>query len=969
MLYLVTPQKCFAVLAIFTTLISLFNSVVSVKHENFKKCDQSGFCKRNRHLADSAADQGVNWKTPYRLARDSLRWNNGQLQGTILKKIDDVSQEVRLPIVISFLKSGTARVTIDEEKRQKGDIQLRHSSKARKERYNEAESWVIVGGLELSETAKEHRDSEKSVVTYGSGGQFEAEIKFSPFCIEFKRDAVTQIKFNDRGLMNVEHWRPKVDESEPKDGEERKDNQSNDDQSKWWDESFGGTTDTKPRGPESVALDITFPGYEYIYGIPEHATSLSLKGTRGGSDNHEEPYRLFNADVFEYIIDSPMSLYGSIPFMQAHKEDSTVGIFWLNAAETWVDLIKEKKSYNPLGKVTGSKIDSKTHWISESGLIDIFVFLGPSALEVIRSYSELTGFSQLPQHFSLGYHQCRWNYNSDEDVRDVDLKMSKHQIPYDVIWLDIEYTDDKKYFTWDPHSFTNPTGMLEQLDHAGRKLVIIIDPHIKNKEDYPVFQEMKSKELSVRDKNEKQYEGWCWPGSSYWIDSFNPAAIKWWISLFKYEKFKGTAPNVFIWNDMNEPSVFNGPETTMPKDNLHHGNWENRDVHNLYGMTFQNATFEALLERRKGEVRRPFILTRSYFAGSQRVGAMWTGDNQASWEHLAISFPMIINNGISGYPFAGADVGGFFGNPDKDLLTRWYQSGAFYPFFRGHAHIDTRRREPYLAGEPYTTIITEAIRLRYSLLPIWYTAFYEASVNGTPILRPHYIQYPGDKAGFSIDDQFFVGGTGLLAKPVVAKDVTSVEVYLPDNEIYYDYFTYEKYNGKGKVKISTPLEKIPLLMQGGHIISRKDRLRRSSHLMRWDPYTLIVVLSRSGEAKGELYLDDGETFNFQKGAYIYRQFEFKDNILQSRNIGGNGRLTTSFRQEMKIVGIERIVIVGAPTTWSKVNYVMVGKDKASLQFFAETGSKSSWAIIKAPNISIADDWMIRFPTGDESREL
>ena len=214
--------------------------------------------------------------------------------------------------------------------------------------------------------------------------------------------------------------------------------------------------------------------------------------------------------------------------------------------------------------------------------------------------------------------------------------MDKYNIPYDVIWLDIEYTDDKKYFTFNPATFKDPIGMGQQLDNHGRKLVTIIDPHIKKVDGYSVSSELQSKDLAVHNKDGNIFEGWCWPGSSHWIDSFNPAAIEWWKSLFSYDSFKGTMENTFIWNDMNEPSVFNGPETTMPKDNLHFGDWEHRDVHNLMGLTFHNATYEAMLSRKKGESRRPFVLTRSFFAGAQRVGAMWTGDNQASWDHLGV---------------------------------------------------------------------------------------------------------------------------------------------------------------------------------------------------------------------------------------------------------------------------------------------------------------------------------------------
>jgi alpha 1,3-glucosidase len=894
-----------------------------------------------------------------------LNWKNGQLQGTILKIINENGEMVRLPITISFLESGSARVVIDEEKRQKGDIELRHNSIARKERYNEAESWAIVGGLDLSKTARESREETKSTIKYGPEGKFEAVVTFAPFGIDFQRDGATQIKVNDRGLINMEHWRPKIEKVVPekKEGEEEtkvEEVQTGEDESTWWDETFGGATDSKPKGPESVALDITFPGYEHVYGIPEHAGSLSLKETRGGSGNHNDPYRMYNADVFEYIMDSSMTLYGSIPFMQAHRKDSTVGVFWLNAAETWVDVIKEKEAHNPLSLGIGAKTDTKTHWMSESGLIDVFVFLGPTPKDITKMYGELTGYSQLPQEFAIAYHQCRWNYITDEDVKDVDRKMTKHQIPYDVIWLDIEYTDDKKYFTWDPLTFSDPKGMLEHLDKSDRKLVAIIDPHIKKKDDYPVVDELTKKDLAVHNKDGNIYEGWCWPGSSHWIDCFSPAAITWWKTLFQYSSSFISAPNLFIWNDMNEPSVFNGPETTMPKDNLHHGNWEHRDVHNINGMTFHNATYQALLSRKKGELKRPFVLTRSFYAGSQRLGAMWTGDNQANWEHLAAAFPMILNNGIAGFPFAGADVGGFFGNPEKDLLTRWYQAGAFYPFFRGHAHIDTRRREPYLAGEPYTGIITRALRLRYALLPVWYTAFHEASVDGTPIIRPHYFEYPGDEAGFAIDDQFFIGGTGLLAKPVVTEGAESVDIYLPNDEIYYDYFDYQKYEGKGMKKVDAPLDKIPLLMQGGHIISRKDRPRRSTGLMKFDPYTLVITLSKSGTAKGELYVDDGESFDYESGAYIHREFEFSDGVLVSRDLGTKGKLTDRYLKTMKNVGVEKIVIVGASRELEGKSSVKVGSGEARLEWHGEEGGKAAWALVKAPKVVIGEDWKIEF---------
>lgn len=669
-------------------------------------------------------------------------------------------------------------------------------------------------------------------------------------------------------------------------------------------------------------------------------------------------------------MDSPMTLYGAIPLMQAHRKDSTVGVFWLNAAETWIDIIKTKISSNPLSLGIGAKTDTQTHWVSESGLLDVFVFLGPTPKDIITSYSDLTGYTQLPQQFAIAHHQCRWNYVTDEDVRDVDKRFDKHNIPYDVIWLDLEYTDGKKYFTWDHHTFPDPLGMQKQLDDHGRKLVAIIDPHIKIENGYSVVEELKSQSLGVKNKENNLFDGWCWPGSSHWVDCFNPATIKWWTGLFSYSSFKGTASNMFIWNDMNEPSVFNGPETTMPKDNIHYENWEHRDVHNLNGMTYHNATYTALLHRDPKSPRRPFVLTRSFFAGSQRLGAMWTGDNQASWPHLAASIPMILSNNIAGFPFAGADVGGFFGNPSKELLTRWYQAGAFYPFFRAHAHIDTRRREPYLAGEPYTSIITQALRLRYQLLPAWYTAFHEASVSGVPIVRPHYYVHPGDEKAFGIDDQFYVGSTGLLSKPVVTEGAESVDIYLPAGESYYDYFDYTKYVGAAKtVRIAAPLDRIPLLMQEGHIIPRRDRPRRSSSLMRWDPFTLVVVLDSDGKAEGTLYIDDGESFEYQDGAFIHQKFVFDRATLISAPIPASNPKSNSkaksYLKSMEAVRVEKVIIVGVPAAWDAKNEGSVSEDgksdrKVAFKFEKAHDGKAAWGVVRNPAVSVGKAWKLAF---------
>ncbi|KAK6339382.1 hypothetical protein TWF718_008801 [Orbilia javanica] len=959
-----SPSKSAGGLTILLLLLDFITPAATVKHENFKTCSQSGFCRRNRAFADHALAPESNWVSPYEIKENTVLLQNGILSAEILKTVPGQTEKVVLPLSINFQKNGAVRVTIDELKRLKGDIVLRGESKARKERYNEAERWALIPDWDVRDE-KVVYDNQKGQITltFGPDLSYKAIVTVYPFNIKFERDGETHVVLNDRGLMNVEHWRAQP--PEPEEGKEK----SPEDLDGGWDETFGGNTDTKPRGPEAVGMDISFPGYEHVFGIPSHATSLSLKTTRGGEGAYDEPYRLYNADVFEYIVDSPMTLYGSIPFMQAHRKGSSVGVLWLNAAETWVDVVKEKKT----------KTDTKTHWVSESGQLDVWVFLGPTPQTLYKAYGELTGFTKMPPSFAIAYHQCRWNYVSEDDVKDVDRKFDKYDIPYDVIWLDIEYTDGKRYFTFDPLTFKEPEKMMKNIAKTERKVVLIIDPHIKNTENYPVVEELKSKDLAVKDKSSDIYEGWCWPGSSHWIDAFNPAAIEWWKSLFQLDKFKGTAKNTFIWNDMNEPSVFNGPETTMPKDNIHFGNWEHRDLHNLNGMTFMNATHQALEARDvgKGKNQRSFVLTRAFFAGAQRLGAMWTGDNEAKWEHLQAALPMLLSQGIAGFPFSGADVGGFFGNPSKELLTRWYQSGIWYPFFRAHAHIDAKRREPYLTGEPYTSIIRNAIRLRYALLPAWYTAFHRASKDGMPIIRPNFVVHPDDEEGFTIDDQAYIGDTGLLVKPVVGEGVEKVDIHLGDDEIYYDYWTHMIYQGKGKKEYSAPLDTIPVLMRGGHIIPRRDRPRRSSGLMKYDPFTLVLVLNQRGFAMGFLYHDDGESFDYKQGAYIHRQFFYNGPLktLSSRDLNKDPASAAAYYKTAKALQIEKIVIVGASNSLdtralargkSKAKAVVVEEDdgkikewNAALSYTAAADEKhADVLVIKNTKMKLVNDWTV-----------
>jgi mannosyl-oligosaccharide alpha-1,3-glucosidase len=387
-----------------------------------------------------------------------------------------------------------------------------------------------------------------------------------------------------------------------------------------------------------------------------------------------------------------------------------------------------------------------------------------------------SGTQSLPPVFSLGYHQCRWNYRDEADVDAVHAKFDEHDIPVDVVWLDIEHTNGKRYFTWDNGFFPNPAAMQQRLAGKGRKMVTIVDPHIKVDDGFSVYKEAKDAGYYVMRGSDKSQiaNGHCWSGDSAYLDFSNPAVRQYWAKQFTV--YPGATEHLFTWNDMNEPSVFNGPEISMPRDNIHFGDVEHRENHNMYGFFMTMATHAGHLEAYPN--RRPFILSRSFFAGSQRHVAIWTGDNDASWEHLQASIPMVLAHNMAGLPFAGADTGGFFRNPEPELLVRWYQTAAWHPFFRGHAHLETKRREPWLFGEDNTNRIRAAIRRRYDMMPYLYTLFHESSVTGAPIARPLYYEFPYDTS-LVREEKLFMLGHALLISPIVTPGVASVETSLP----------------------------------------------------------------------------------------------------------------------------------------------------------------------------------------------
>ena len=664
-----------------------------------------------------------------------------------------------------------------------------------------------------------------------------------------------------------------------------------------WDETFGRFRDVKIYGPSLVGIDVEHVESVSVHGLPEHTTGFNLP--------FSTDFRFFNADVFQYPLDSGSALYGSIPLLtslHSNPSPSVSAILWLNPSDTFVTLDRSSSS------------GISSSWVSETGIIDFAIFVGPSPADILKQYHYLTGLPTLPPIFALGYQQSKWGYKSQEEVMAISHRFTAEQISLDVLWLDIQYTDDKKYFTWDPTHYGNPEQLVAALTADERKLVTIIDPHIKADSSYSVFSSLQERDFFVKlPDTRSDFTGDCWPGKSSYPDFTRPDVRAFWGSLYSYNHFHGTSPDVWIWNDMNEPSVFDGPEMSFPRNLVHAGNIEHRELHNLYGMYYHRSTYEGLLKRDNMNIpRRPFVLSRSFFAGSHRFGPIWTGDNNSEWSHLKASIPMLLSLSISGMSFSGADVGGFFGDPSKELYIRWQQAGAaFYPFYRCHAHHDSKYREPWTFDDETTKLVKNAISLRYMMLPYWYTQFALYAIEGLPIIRPMWFDFMSKDIGTFADpklsaileNQVMVGDK-ILVRPIVDPGVTSVTVYLPDSKSWwYTLDGSSFFEGGQTIEFPVTLKTIPVFVKAGTILPLKRTERMSTKQMKNDPYTFRVyeALVTYEAPTGLLYMDDEESMDYamhENFALIRLEYEGE---LKWTQIGGKRDDIADLNQ---VVGIE-----------------------------------------------------------------
>lgn len=574
----------------------------------------------------------------------------------------------------------------------------------------------------------------------------------------------------------------------------------------------------------------------YFYGFGEKTGHLNKNGCHYINWNTDDPSP--HGETYE-------KLYKSIPFFISMKDEEAFGIFFDNTFETHFDLGKENSKYYYFASVDGN--------------IDYYFIYGPDITEVVKGYTNLTGTTPLPQLWTLGYQQCRWAYCPEHNVMDIAKKFREKDIPCDAIYLDIEYMDDFRVFTWDNKKFPNPKKMIKNLKDDGFKLVTIIDPGVKVDKGYKIYDEGLKNGYFATDKNSIVYTNWVWPGNSVFPDFMNSDVRRWWSNNQRIMLDYGVSG---IWNDMNEPASFNGPLPDDIKFNEDGNIVEHKEVHNVYGHMMDKATYEGIKESIN---KRPFVVTRAAYSGTQKYSTVWTGDNQSTWEHLRMSIPMLMNLGLSGFAFCGTDVGGFGYDCTSELLSRWVQVGAFTPLFRNHTTIYSRDQEPWAFDKLTEDINRKYIKLRYKLIPYLYDTFYKGERDGLPVIRPLVLHYQQDDKTYEINDQFLFG-ENIMVAPVLEQGKKARMIYLPKGENWIDYWTQESFEGGQYIIKEAPLEICPIYIKEGSIIPNFPEL---SYIGEKEIKTLIldIYTVKDGEFEYNHYQDDGESFEYKDGKY------------------------------------------------------------------------------------------------------
>ena len=499
---------------------------------------------------------------------------------------------------------------------------------------------------------------------------------------------------------------------------------------------------------------------------------------------------------------------------------------------------------------------------AQDGPIDYYLIAGPTLADVVRRYADLTGKPPLATLWSLGYQQSRWSYMSDAEVRTLAARFRQEHFPIDVIWLDIDYQEKNRPFTVNRSTFPDMRKLVTDMGSKGIRLVPITDLHVAYlpKQGYAPFDSGIAGNNFVHKADGSLYVAPVWPGPSVFPDFTRASTRAWWGSLYKDFIDDGFAG---FWNDMNEPAVFDTPTKTMPLDNLHRIETDDfaprtathAEIHNVYGMQNTRATFEGMKRWRPDQ--RPFVMTRASFAGGQRYAVTWTGDNSSTWDHLRLSVEQLINLGLSGFAYSGADVGGFTGGPSPELMTRWFEFAAFTPIFRDHSMKDAPRAEPWVDGPAQMAIRKRYVEERYRLLPYIYALAEQNSRTGDPIMRPVFYDYPDAlDGGCDLSMSFTLGSKVLVAGPPKPESPEPFDICLPKGG-WYDYWSGQAVT-QSKLTETPKLDVLPVFVRAGTILPRQPLVQST---METPNGPLELDVYPGPDCDGEIYFDDGLSVN------------------------------------------------------------------------------------------------------------
>ena len=604
---------------------------------------------------------------------------------------------------------------------------------------------------------------------------------------------------------------------------------------------------------------------EHIFGLGDKTGPLDRRG---------ETFVNWNTDSYGFQ-ESTDPIYKSVPFFIATGgPGGSYGLFLDNTWRSWFDFGHEDPDTLGLG--------------AAGGPIDYYLVCGPGVKQVVERYTDLTGKPPLPPLWSLGFQQSRFSYMSADEVRALAGRFRKERIPADAIWLDIDYQDRYRPFTTNRQAFPDLAALGAALRREDFRLVAITDLHIADApgQGYAPYDSGIAGDHFLKRADGSPYVGPVWPGPAVFPDFTRAATREWWGGLFAAQVAAGIAG---FWNDMNEPAIFDTPTKTMPPDAVHRieepgfapRTATHAEIHNVYGMENSRATYEGL--RRLAPDERAYVMTRASFAGGQRYAVTWTGDNSSTWNHLKLSVPMLLNLGLSGFAYGGADVGGYIGAPSPELLTRWIELGAFMPVFRDHFGKGDVRKEPWVDGPRHTAIRRHFIEERYRLLPYLYALADENARRGAPLMRPVFYDYPealGAPCGQ--DTTFMLGDRLLIAPPPVLESPATYTICLPAGR-WYDYWsgadaaTLPRGAGRageagataereGLVLVATPvLERLPVFVRGGTILPRQPLVQSTAQAPQ-GPLSLDVY--PGDDCRGELYADDGHSMAYARGDFL-----------------------------------------------------------------------------------------------------